>query len=178
MKCWSKRQTDGGRNGGFLEGNGERGWWGSTWIVVSFVQTSSVENGEIAQISSFSCAVFVMWSQSVCLAGTQKTHIYFCPPSLVSFLFISPLSLSVKGLLKPYFQSFQSVCYSMGSDCTIRQPSLLYSYAEVHLILWLFNCIACCLSHCPSQTSDCLSFGVVLWCLCAWMGSGWEVNTH
>lgn len=111
VKCWSKRQTDGGRNGGFLEGNGERGWWGSTWIVVSFVQTSSVENGEITQISSFSCAVFVMWSQSVCLAETQKTHIYFCPPSLVSFLFISPLSLSVLSRLVETLLSELWVCF-------------------------------------------------------------------
>lgn len=44
-----------------IEGGMEDSWkamesgagGGSTWIVVSFVQASSVENGEIAQISSF-----------------------------------------------------------------------------------------------------------------------------
>lgn len=48
------RQTDRGRDGGFLEGDGEQGWR----MIVSFVQASSVANGEIAQISSFHVLCF------------------------------------------------------------------------------------------------------------------------
>lgn len=131
VKCWSKRQTDGGRNGGFLEGDGERGCWESTWVVVSFVQTSSVENGEIAQISSFSCAVFVMWSQSVCLAETQKTHIYFSLSPQFS-VHLSPFSVCqrlVETLLSELSICFFTVCAR--SDCTILSvhgPALRYSY--------------------------------------------------
>lgn len=54
MKSWNERQPDRGRDRGFLEGDGEQGWWGCTWwMIVSFVQASSVANGEISQISSF-----------------------------------------------------------------------------------------------------------------------------
>ena len=57
-ESWSERQTDRqtdrGRDGGFLEGDGEQGWR----MIVSFVQASSVANGEIAQISSFHVLCF------------------------------------------------------------------------------------------------------------------------
>lgn len=46
----------------------------------------------------FSCAVFLMRSQSVCLAKTQKTHIYSPHFSLSSFLLSSSL---VESYFKP-----------------------------------------------------------------------------
>lgn len=64
METWragvKDRQTEGGMDGGWMEDS-----WkalglvgGCTWMIVSFVQASSVANGEIAQISSFHVLCF------------------------------------------------------------------------------------------------------------------------
>lgn len=76
MKSGSERQTDRGREGGFLEGDGEGGWWGvhmdDSFICAGLLRGKWRNRPDFL----FSCAVFLMRSQSVCLAKTQKTHIY------------------------------------------------------------------------------------------------------
>lgn len=75
---------------GFLEGAGGRGWWGSTWTVASFVQTSSVENGAIAQIFVFfMCSVSDV--EPICLPGSNSKDPYLLFSSS-AFPFSSPLS--------------------------------------------------------------------------------------
>lgn len=61
--------------------------------------------------------------------------------SLFSFLFSSPLSLWVKGLLKTYFKRFSSASVSSIQLPTQQHcsQSLPYSYSEVHLIFLLFS---------------------------------------
>lgn len=226
LKSWSKRQTDRRREGGFLEGDGERGGWGCTWMIVSFVQASSVANGEIAQISSFHVLCF--WCGANLSAWPKLKRPIFTSllfRSLFSFLSSSPLSLWIRGLSKAtltpscsisawsfHLVSYNPINHIVSYTHTLCTCCTLFSYLQPHRIIksaprfrapfilpWLFwspfnfppflNCYSCnafCLSRCPSQTSDCLAFGAVLWCLwqgcgvclCVWKGSGWEVNTY
>lgn len=166
-----KDRLTGGGMEGFLEGAGGRGWWGSTWIVASFVQTSSVENGAIAQI-----VVFFMCSVSdvkpICLPGPNSKDPYLLFSSS-AFPFSSPLSRkpTFKMLSPPPFFFF---CKAINHAASHLEPLFDFSRPLLAALFtvsphsrakfsqpfrYSYYCKLFCLSRCPSQTSDCLPFG-------------------
>lgn len=99
VKSWSERQTDRGRDGGFLEGDGERGWWGEH-MDSSFI-CAGLLRGKWRNRPDF---LFLMCSVSdvepICLPGQNSKdpyllHSFLSPLSSLQFsVFLSSFSVS------------------------------------------------------------------------------------
>ena len=134
MKSWSERQTDRQREGWRIPGRRWRaGLEDDSFICAGLLRGKWRNRPDFL----FSCAVFLMRSQSVCLAKTQKTHIYSSLSLSLSLSFSLSLSLS------PQF----FIILSSLSESETRQKLLKTPHVQCRhkFFIWFLTVLSLCL---------------------------------
>lgn len=133
------------------------GRWKRTERAAPFVQTSSVENGAIARISSLFSASCVCDVEPICLPGRRSKDPYLLLSSAAPRLHDSLLSRS---LFESEAPPTKSTCKTPSSSALFARPSAMLSRcAEMFPLLCLYGILVianlfCLLHHFDPLTSS------------------------